>query len=286
MARPGSLGDFHLNDGIDSKVRLNNGVDMPVFGLGTWQLGSGPDARDAVDAALALGYRLIDTAAMYENEAVVGASVRASGVPRSEVFVTTKLWNDDQGFETGLAAFERSRKELDVGPVDLYLIHWPVTGKRKESWKALQKLAKDGECRAVGVSNFTIDHLEELLSESDVVPTVNQVEFSPFLFQEDLLEFCWSEGIQLEAYAPLVRGKRMGDATIARIAAHHQATPAQVLLRWGLQHHVIQIPKTAHPERVRENAGVFKFELSAADMSELDRLNENFRTTWDPTKMP
>jgi diketogulonate reductase-like aldo/keto reductase len=259
---------------------------MPVFGLGVWQSASGGPARDAVRHALARGYRLIDTAAAYENEADVGEGIRRSGLPRDEIFVTTKLWNEDQGYESALKAFEESRRALGVKTVDLYLLHWPVEGKWPESWRALTRLLAQGDCRAIGVSNFTVHHLEALRELSEVVPAVNQVEFSPFLFQADLLAYCHARGIQLEAYAPLTRGRRLQDPTVARIAAAHGGTPAQVLLRWGLQHHVVEIPKSAQPSRIDENAGALSIELTGKDLAELDRLDEGFRTCWDPSRVP
>jgi diketogulonate reductase-like aldo/keto reductase len=261
------------------------GVAMPVFGFGTWKLPAGRATREAVAAALAAGYRLIDTAAMYGNEADVGAAVRDSGLPREEVFVTTKLWNDDQGFEPALRAFERSERALGLGPVDLYLIHWPVPGRRLESWRALERLHREGRCRSIGVSNFARSHLEELAGHAEIPPAVDQVEFSPFLFQRALLEDVRGRGIQLEAYAPLTRGRRLDTPAIRSAAEAHGATPAQVLLRWGLQHGVVEIPKSAHAERIRENAGAFAFALTGAEMAALDALDEGFRTSWDPTEM-
>ncbi|HKS59648.1 MAG TPA: aldo/keto reductase [Thermoplasmata archaeon] len=259
---------------------------MPVFGLGVWQMAPGKETMRAVGAALEMGYRLIDTAALYGNEESVGAAVRASGVPRDEVFVTTKLWNDDQGFESGLKAFERSRTAIGLDYVDLYLIHWPVSGKRLDSWRALTRLLREGKCRAIGVSNFTVAHLEELRRSSDIVPAVNQVEFSPFLFQRELWEYCRRQRIQLEAYAPLTRGRRLGDPTLQRIAQEHESTPAQVMLRWGLAHAVVEIPKSSRPERIRGNAEALALQLSADEVRELDRLDEGYRTTWDPSRIP
>src|SRR5688572_18816892 len=191
---------------LQSRIALNDGAKMPALGLGVWQAAAGKETRRAVGAALEIGYRLIDTAKMYGNERDVGAAVRESGIPREEIFVTTKLWNDDHGHEAALRAFERSRKELGLDYVDLYLIHWPVTGLRQETWKAFLKLRDEGRVRSIGVSNYTIQHLEELLPESPTPPAVNQVEFHPFLYQRELLAFCQGRRIQLEAYSPLVRG--------------------------------------------------------------------------------
>jgi diketogulonate reductase-like aldo/keto reductase len=283
---PGPLEPFDLSRGPAGRTRLSDGVEMPYFGLGVYQARRGRETEQAVAAALGCGYRLIDTAALYRNEAEVGAAVRAFGLPREEVFVTTKLWNDDQGRERAAAGFEKSRAALDLGAVDLYLLHWPVAGRRLESWSVLEGLLARGACRAIGVSNFTIRHLEELLARSSVVPAVNQVEFSPFLYQRELLEFCRRRGIQLEAYAPLTRGERLGDPVLAEVARSHGKTPAQVILRWALQHDVIVIPKSVHAERIRENAGLFDFALSASEMRRLDGLDEGLRTTWDPSEMP
>jgi diketogulonate reductase-like aldo/keto reductase len=276
---------FRLPDGIASRVRLNNGLRMPVLGLGVYQSPPGAPTRGAVRAALEGGYRSIDTAALYGNERDVGEAIRGSGVPSEEVFVTTKLWNSDQGYESALEAFERSRAALGVEVVDLYLIHWPVPGKRLDSWKALLRLLAEGRCRAIGVSNYTVAHLEELRARSSVVPAVNQVEFHPFLFQRELLEYCESHGIQLEAWAPLSRGRRLQAPEIAVIARAHGKTPAQVLLRWGLQHRVVVIPKSVHPERIRENAQVADFALSPGEMRQLDALDAGVRTGWDPSDM-
>lgn len=277
---------FDLGKGLGSVVRLHDGNSMPVFGLGVYQSPPGHPTRDAVEYALKAGYRLIDTAALYRNEKDVGEAVRASGLDRDRVFLTTKLWNEDQGYDSALAAFERSRRALGVEYVDLYLIHWPVPGKRSESWRALRKIQELGGARSIGVSNYTIAHLEELLQESDVVPTVNQVEFSPFLFQSELLRFCQRHHIQLEAYAPLTRGKRLKDPRIVRIAETHGASPAQVLIRWGLQHGVVEIPKSVRPERIQENAGAFDFSLSEPEVKTLDGLNEDLRVSWNPSDMP
>ncbi|MFZ0891949.1 MAG: aldo/keto reductase [Thermoplasmata archaeon] len=259
---------------------------MPVLGLGLFQAPVGSITETAVRTALDIGYRLFDTAAMYGNEAEVGDAIRKSGIPREEIFVTTKLWNNDQGFETALKAFERSHAALNLGPLDLYLIHWPVSGKRRDSWRALTAILKDGKSRSIGVSNFTIPHLHELLQETDVVPAVNQVEFSPFLYQKGLLQFCRESGIQLEAYAPLTRGRRFSDPTLTRIAQSLHRTPAQVMIRWGLQHSIIEIPKSVRRERLVENAGALGFEISATDMTALDSLNDDFRTSWNPNTIP
>jgi diketogulonate reductase-like aldo/keto reductase len=233
--------------------------------------------------ALKTGYRLIDTAAFYGNEADVGAAVRDSGVAREEIFITTKLWNDDHGYDQALRAFDASMDRLGLDVVDLYLIHWPVSARRKDSWRALERIRKDGRARAIGVSNYTIAHLRELLEASETVPAVNQVEFSPFLYQRELLEFCRSKSIVLEAYCPLTRAERLTDARLLKIAFVHKRTAAQVMIRWGLQRGVIEIPKSKNPARIEENADVFDFELSEAEMGALDGFSEGLRVSWDPT---
>jgi diketogulonate reductase-like aldo/keto reductase len=271
---------------IDSRIVLNNGVQMPVFGLGTYQTRSGKEARDAVLYALKIGYRLIDTAAMYGNEEDVGEAVRASGVPREEIFITTKLWNSDHGYDKALAAFEESRKKLDLDYVDLYLIHWPVEGLRKESWRALETLLAEGKCRAIGVSNYMTWHLDELLQSSSTVPAVNQVEFSPYLHLSDLLEHCRSHHIQLEAYSPLTKGHMLMDPKLRGVAAGYSRTPAQILIRWALQKEVVVIPKSSRREKIRENSEVFDFAISDEDMKLLDSFDRDLRTSWDPSKAP
>jgi diketogulonate reductase-like aldo/keto reductase len=269
-----------------STVTLRGGVEMPRLGLGVWQSAPGEETRDAVAAALAAGYRLVDTARAYRNEADVGAAVRASGIPRGDLFVTTKLWNSDHGYDRALRAIDASLASLGLEQVDLYLVHWPVEGLRGETWRAMERILAEGKARAIGVSNYTVRHLDELLGEAKAPPSVNQVEFSPFLHQRALLAHCRRHGIQLEAYGPLVRGHRMDSPVLARVAAKHRRTPAQVLLRWGLQHDLVVIPKSVRAERIRENADLYGFALDAADMAALDGLDEGYRTSWDPTNAP
>jgi methylglyoxal/glyoxal reductase len=271
------------NLSIDTRLVLNDGHSIPALGLGVYQAPAGRITQQSVLSALEIGYRHIDTAAIYGNESDVGRAILDSAVARSELFVTTKLWNQQQGYETAIRALERSLQLLKMDYVDLYLIHWPLPGKRQESWRALEKLQADGRARSIGVSNYTVHHLQDLLSKSDTVPAVNQVEFSPFLFQKDLLLFCAEHRIQLEAYSPLTRGQRLRDATLGAIATRHQKTPAQIMLRWALELGLVVIPKSVRPERIRENANVFDFKLDPADHERLAGLNENLRTDWDPT---
>ncbi len=281
---------FPSGASIASRVKLNQGPEIPWLGLGVFQSDPGPVTRDAVRYALETGYRSVDTAAMYRNEADVGEAVRQSGLARDEVFVTTKLWHTDHGFEPALKAGRASAERLGLGPIDLYLIHWPRANSpqdRIDSWKALVQLQKEGVCRAVGVSNYTVRHLEELRTHSSVVPAVNQVEFHPFVFNPELLTYCERLGIRLEAWSPLTRGRRLDDPTIQSIAATHHRTPAQVLIRWGLEHGVVEIPKSVHRERIRENAQVFDFSLSASEVATLDGLRGGPRVgMWDPSEIP
>ncbi len=262
----------------------------PVLGLGVFQSPPGPETRQAVAWALEDGYRLIDTAAMYGNEADVGAAVRASGIPRAETFVTTKLWHSDHGYDPAKRAARRSLVTLGLDYIDLYLIHWPRANSpadRLESWRALEELKDEGVCRSIGVSNYAIRHLEELAGHSRTSPSVNQVEFHPFVYDPELLSYCAAHGIQVEAYSPLTRNRRLNDDAIASVARAHGRSPAQVLIRWGLQHGVVEIPKSVHRERIRENARVFDFELSAEEMVRLDSLRDRRRVTqWDPTEIP
>jgi diketogulonate reductase-like aldo/keto reductase len=271
---------------IKSTRKLNSGVEIPVLGLGVFQTPPGKVTQEAVKFALKVGYRHIDTASLYGNEEDVGKGVRGSGVPREEVFVTTKLWNTDHGYDSALSACDKSLRSLGLGYIDLYLIHWPVPELRDETWRALVELQRRGSCRAIGVSNYTIRHLQELLDSSEVVPDVDQVEFNPFLYQKELLRFCESRRIQLEAYSPLTRAKKLRHPAVLDVARRYSKTPAQVMIRWGLQHGLVVIPKSSRPERIKENSEVFDFEISSADMSRLDSLSEDLHTVWDPTDEP
>ena len=268
----------------ESASLLNDGARMPKLGLGVYQIASGR-CRHAVSHALSVGYRHIDTAALYGNEEDVGRAVRECGLARDQVFVVTKLWNSDHGYAQAIKACDHSLAKLALDYIDLYLIHWPQPDKRLDSWRALVELKKQGKCRSIGVSNYTIAHLSELMANSDVVPAVNQVEFSPFLYQRELLEFCRRHGIQLEAYCPLTRGEKLDNRTVTAIAKKHGKTSAQILLRWDMQHDIVVIPKSANPARIEENADLFDFALDNEDMVLLDKLNENFRTCWDPTSV-
>lgn len=267
----------HLSD----KIALNNGVEMPGFGLGVWKTKDGTEVEHAIQYALQAGYRHIDTAALYGNEMGVGNAIQSSGIHRDDLFVTTKVWNSNQGFDATLLAFEESMTKLRLETVDLYLIHWPVKGKYKETWRALERLYKDGRIRAIGVSNFQIHHLNDLLSDSEVVPAVNQVEYHPLLTQTDLHEYCKQQGIQLEAWSPLMQGN-LDIPVLKRLAEKYNKTVAQIVLRWDIQMGVITIPKSIHQNRIVENSNVFDFELSTEDMKSVSALNTNHRFGADP----
>ena len=266
-------------------ITLNNGVLMPQLGLGTWQARDGDEVEQAVTTALSAGYRLIDTAAMYANEAGVGSAIKNSGIAREDIFLTTKLWNGDQGYDEALRAFDASLKRLGLDYIDLYLIHWPMPtiGKFVDTWKALEKLYADKRVRAIGVSNFMPAHLTELLWSASITPTVNQIELHPRLSQEASRAFCKQHGIQVESYSPLMRGQEiLADATIQSIAVAHGKTPAQVTLRWHIQHGLIVIPKSVTPARIQENAAIFDFALTPEEMQRIDNMNTNSRIGGDP----
>jgi len=250
---------------------------MPYLGLGVYLAKEGGEVENAVGRALEAGYRHIDTASAYQNETGVGAAVRNSGLDRREVFVTSKVWNSDQGYESTLRAFDRSLDRLGLEYLDLYLVHWPVKGKYRETWRALEQLYRDGRVRAIGVSNFLRHHLEDLLGSADIVPMVNQMEFHPWLVQQSLLDYCREKEIQYEAWSPLMQGAIVRVPEISEIARNYGKTEAQVVLRWNLQKGVATIPKSSNPERIKANAALFDFELSPGDMARLDSLDKSHR---------
>ncbi|MEK3671556.1 aldo/keto reductase [Paenibacillus sp. FSL R10-2771] len=262
---------------LKSATKLANGVEMPWFGLGVFKVQEGQEVVDSVKAAIKAGYRSIDTATVYGNEEGVGQAIRESGVAREELFITTKVWNNDQGYDSTLAAFDLSLSKLGLDYVDLYLVHWPIRAKYKDTWRALEKLYADGKVRAIGVSNFQIDHLEDLLTEANVKPMVNQVELHPLLSQLELREYCKAQGIQIEAWAPLAQGHLLDNEVIADIAARHNKTLPQVILRWDLQNGIVTIPKSVKEERIIANADIFDFELSEDEISRINALNNNQR---------
>jgi len=269
-----------MNLSINSTFELNNGVKIPVLGFGTWGL-DGKKAINTTTWAIETGYRLIDTAFIYGNEVEVGKAIRASDVPREKIFITTKVWQTDMRYQKTFKSFERSLKNLNVDYIDLFLIHWPRK-RRLETWRAMEKIYEEGKIKAIGVSNFTVSHLEEILSNSEIIPVVNQVELSPFLYQKDLLDFCRQNKIQLEAYAPLTRAIKLNNLVLKEVSDKYKKNPAQILLRWALQHHIIAIPKSSSKEHIRENANIFNFKIKKSDMKRLDNLDEGFRAVEDP----
>ncbi|HLR15441.1 MAG TPA: aldo/keto reductase [Bacillota bacterium] len=265
---------------------LNNDLKIPQLGYGVWKVPN-DEALVAVEKALETGYRLIDTAKVYGNEEGVGEAIANSGVAREDLFITTKVWNADHGYENTLKAFDRSLDKLGLDNVDLYLIHWPTPkyDQYVETYKALEKLYKDGRTKSIGVCNFDIEHLERIMDECDIVPAVNQVECHPYLQQKELKQFCKEHGIMLEAYSPLMNGtKVLEDPVINELAEAHGKTPAQIILRWHLQSDVIVIPKTVTPSRMKENLDVFGFELSDGDMEKIAALDRGERHNSVPSE--
>jgi len=269
-------------------VILNNRVSIPRLGLGVYQSGRGRATENAVSWALEAGYRHVDTAAMYANETEVGAALKrafaAGGVRRDEVFVTTKLWNSDHGYDEALRAFDASHRRLGLDQIDLFLLHWPVPDRRLQSWRALERVLGEGRCRAIGVSNYMVHHLEELLRRAKIAPAVNQIELHPWCQQRDVVAFCQAHDIAVVAYSPLTKGAKLGDPRLATLARAARRTPAQVLLRWSLQKGFVTIPKSAKRERIVENATIFDFSLSPEQMTTLDGFNEERHVTWDPRR--
>lgn len=267
---------------IQGTFKLHNGVEMPYLGLGVYLSKDGQEVSNAVKWALEAGYRHIDTASIYENEEGVGAGIRASHIPREDVFLVSKVWNTDQGYDTTLKAFEASLDRLGTDYLDLYLIHWPVAGKYKDTWKALEQLYAEKRIRAIGVSNFMQHHLEDLLEEAEVVPMVNQMEFHPYLVQQSLLDFCKANGIQYEAWSPMMQGHIFKENAFQKLAGKYQKSIAQIVLRWDLQKGVITIPKSSKKQRILDNGDLFDFQLSQEDMDFLDKLDRGKRFGPDP----
>lgn len=267
---------------ISTKVKLNNGVEMPWLGLGVFLSREGAEVENAVKSALKNGYVSIDTAAIYQNERGVGNAIKESGIPREDIFLTSKVWNSEQGYKTTLAAFEESLDKLQTSYLDLYLIHWPKGERSVDTWKALEELYKKGRIRAIGISNFLVHHLEDFLPECKIMPAVNQVEFHPELIQPDLLEYCKNKGIQMEAWSPIMKGKVNDIPLIQELAAKYGKTPVQIVLRWDIQKGVVTIPKSVTPERIISNADIFDFELNTEDINKIDRLDKNARIGGHP----
>ena len=272
----------HLQD----TTTLYNGVNMPWFGLGVFKVEEGPELVNAVRTAIQHGYRSVDTAAIYGNEEGVGQGIRegleAAGIKREDLFVTSKVWNADLGYESTMKAYEESLRKLGLEYLDLYLIHWPVEGKYIEAWKALETLYKEGRVKAIGVSNFQIHHLERLMKETEIKPMVNQVEYHPRLTQKELQSYCQANGIQLEAWSPLMQGQLLDQEELRNIADKHHKSIAQIILRWDLQNGVVTIPKSTKEHRITENAAIFDFELSVEEMQRIDSLNQDHRVGPDP----
>jgi diketogulonate reductase-like aldo/keto reductase len=268
-------------------VTLNNGLKMPQLGFGVWQV-EDDQATSVVAKALEVGYTSIDTAMIYQNEKGVGKAIKEASVPREELFITTKVWNSDQGFENTIRAFDESLERLGLVYVDLYLIHWPTPqfDEYVDTYKALEKLYHDGRVKAIGVCNFEIEHLERIIKECDVVPVINQIECHPYLAQNELKEYCAKHDIFVEAWSPLDQGGEvLQDKVIEKIAESHSKTPAQVVLRWHLQSNTIVIPKSVTPSRIEENFHVFDFELTAGELAEINQLNRNRRKGPHPNEM-
>lgn len=271
---------------LKDTTTLHNGVKMPWFGIGVFKVEEGPELVNAVKTAIKHGYRSVDTAAIYENEEGVGKGIqeglKEAGISREELFVTSKVWNADLGYESTIAAYETSLKKLGLEYLDLYLIHWPVEGKYKDAWRALETLYKEGRVKAIGVSNFQIHHLEELMKDAEIKPMINQVEYHPRLTQKELKAFCQDNGIQLEAWSPLMQGQLLDNEVLQEIANKHNKSVAQIILRWDLQKGVVTIPKSTKEHRIIENANVFDFELTTEEMEIIDGLNQNLRVGPDP----
>ncbi len=270
-----------IND-VKGNISLNNEVQMPYFGLGVYKAKDGKEVINSVTFALENGYRLIDTASFYDNEEGVGKAIRNSEIPRKEIFVTTKLWIDDQGTNATRNAFNKSLKRLGLKYVDLYLIHWPVPGKYLDSWKVLQDLYNEGKCKAIGVSNCLVHHLESLKNLGGVQPMVLQNEFHPRLIQQEVVDYCKANAIQYQAWSPLMRGELLDNSVLKSIGEKYEKTAAQIILRWDLQKGVATIPKSVHQDRILENSQIFDFELSENDMSKIDELNNETRTGAHP----
>ncbi|MGR3763356.1 aldo/keto reductase [Rossellomorea sp. NS-SX7] len=267
---------------LQSKKTLHNGIEIPYVGLGVFQMKDPRETVEAVKSAIQAGYLSVDTAAVYENEESVGQGVRESGARREDLFITSKVWNSDQGYDTTLKAFETSLKKLDMDYMDLYLIHWPVEGKYKDTWKALERLYSEGLVKSIGVSNFHQHHLEDLMSSSNEKPVINQIECHPRLNQEKLRAFCQDEHIAVEAWSPIAQGRVLDEPALKQIAEKHGKSSAQVILRWHLQNDVVIIPKSVHSNRIKENGDLFNFELSSSEMNQINDLNQDERFGPDP----
>ena len=262
-------------------TKLNNGIEMPLLGLGVYDMYQ-KQAEQAVETAIEIGYRLIDTASMYENEVEIGNAIKNSGINRSELFITSKLNNTDHGYEQALKAFDKSIELLGLDYVDLYLIHWPIKEGRKESWKALEKIYATGRAKAIGVANYTLPFLNELKQYSSIEPAVNQIEFTPWLFEKDTFDYCKQAGVQLQSYSPITRGIKFADERLMKLCEKYQKTPAQIILNWNLQLGVSTIPKSVQKNRLQENFDAANFTLDAQDVVFMNTFNDGFRICDDP----
>ncbi len=267
---------------LQSTKTLANGIEMPLLGLGVYKMTNHEETIQAITKALQVGYRAVDTAALYDNEIEVGEAIRYSGISRKDIFVTTKVWNADQGYDNTLRAFESSLEKLGMDYVDLYLTHWPVEDKFTETYRAIERLYEEKLIRVPGVSNHHQQHLEKLLLKANIAPAINQIELHPYLSQESLRAYCAEHQIAVTAWSPLGRGGVLEDQVVQGIGAHYGKTAAQVVLRWHLQHGIIAIPKSVTPHRIEENAQIFDFELTAEHMQALDALNQNKRFGQNP----
>lgn len=267
------------------QITLNNDISIPQIGFGTWMIKDKAECIASVKSALEAGYTHVDTAQIYGNEAFVGEAITQSGVDRKELFITTKIWNENQFWDDLIPSFEDSLKNLQTDYVDLLLLHFPVTELRRPAWKRMEDLYESGKVKSIGVSNYTIRHLEELLAECKIKPVVNQVELHIFLQQPELVVFCENNGIILEAYSPLSHGYKMNDATIQAIAEKHGKSYTQIMIRWCIEQGFVVLPKSVHEDRIKENIAVLDFELDEEDKAKLKELDEGLRTCWDPTNV-
>jgi diketogulonate reductase-like aldo/keto reductase len=273
-------------DHIGATTTLSNGIEMPWLGLGVFNADDGDEVRDAVTWALDAGYRHVDTASVYRNERGIGEAIRRSAIPRDEIFVTTKVWNTDQGHERTLRALDASLERLGLAYVDLFLVHWPRPLLTEETWRAMEQTLGEGRTRAIGVSNFLVHHLEQLLASATVPPAVNQVEFHPHLQQPDLVRFCAEHDIRFEAWSPLKRGRILDHPTLTEIGRRHDATVAQVILRWDLQRGIVTTPKSVTKHRIEENARLYHFTLSDEEVAAIDALDAGDRIGPHPDVFP
>ncbi|KAJ2963372.1 hypothetical protein NQZ79_g1592 [Umbelopsis isabellina] len=273
---------------LQSKRKLNDGNEIPVLGFGVYQSNPGDETEQAVLWALETGYRHIDTASCYYNEESVGSALKKCNIPREQIWVTTKLWDTDHGFDKAKEACEESLRKLGLDYIDLYLIHSPIPGKklRTESWKALEQLKKEGKVRSIGVSNYGVHHMKELLEIATIKPTINQIEVTPYQVREELCKFCTDNDVVVEAFSPLTMGIKLKEPRLNKIAEKYGKQPAQILIRWSLQRGIVPLPKSVTKHRIIDNSNVFDFEISAEDMDALTKMDEYLVTEWDPTKLP